>query len=126
MEYLGNEQRGAPTLNHLTLDPQEAGILFDRLLYNLDLLLSRGRVHGDLSAYNVLYWEGRGTVIDFPQAFDPVHNPDAYPLFARDVERLCRHFARYSIEVNAGRLARDIWTRYLPAPREQVPETSAR
>jgi RIO kinase 1 len=58
-------------------------------------------------------------IIDFPQAFDPVHNPDAYPLFARDVERLCQYVARYGIETDARRLAREIWTRYLPAPEEE-------
>jgi RIO kinase 1 len=125
LEYLGNEKRSAPTLNHVTLEPEEAGGLFDRLLHNVDLMLARGRVHGDLSAYNVLYWEGRVTIIDFPQAFDPVHNPDAYALFARDVERLCQYFARFGIEVDARRLARDIWTRYLPAPGEEGLETSS-
>jgi RIO kinase 1 len=116
MEYRGDEQRAAPTLNHVTLDPAEAGILFDRLLRNVDLMLARGRVHGDLSAYNVLYWEGRATIIDFPQAFDPVHNPDAYVLFTRDVERLCQYFARYGIQRDARRLTHQIWTRYLSPP----------
>ncbi|MBV9280937.1 MAG: hypothetical protein JOZ41_12725 [Chloroflexi bacterium] len=120
MEYLGSEQRGAPTLNHLTLGRQEADVVFDRLLHDIDLMLASGRVHGDLSAYNVLYWEGQVTIIDVPQAFDPVHNPDAYPLFTRDVERLCVYFARYGIEVDGRRLARDIWTRCLPAPAEEV------
>jgi RIO kinase 1 len=123
MDYLGDEQRGAPTLNHIALDGAEAGLLFDRLLRNVDLMLAAGRVHGDLSAYNVLYWEGRVTIIDFPQAFDPVHNPDAYTLFARDVERICQYFAHYGIQSDARALARAIWTRYLPAP-EEVPETS--
>jgi RIO kinase 1 len=119
MEYLGDEQRGAPTLNHVTLDRVEAGRLFDQLLRNIDLMLASGRVHGDLSAYNVLYWEGRVTIIDFPQAFDPVHNPDAYPLFVRDVERLCQYFGRYGIQTDVQQVAEEIWTRYLPAVVEE-------
>ena len=126
MDYRGDEQRGAPTLNHVMLDPTEAGILFDRLLRNVDLMLAASRVHGDLSAYNVLYWEGRVTIIDVPQAFDPVHNPDGYSLFARDVDRLCQYFARYGIQSDVEGLERDIWTRYLPAPGEEVQETAIR
>jgi RIO kinase 1 len=116
MEYLGDERAGAPALNHVSLDPEEASALFDRLLHNIDLMLANGRVHGDLSAYNVLYWEGRITIIDFPQAFDPVLNPDAYPLFARDVERICQYFARHGIEREPGALAAEIWSRHLPVP----------
>ncbi|HEX6509298.1 MAG TPA: RIO1 family regulatory kinase/ATPase [Chloroflexota bacterium] len=118
MEYLGDERRGAPALRHVTLDTAEAPRLFDRLLRNVDLMLASGRVHGDLSAYNVLYWERRVTIIDFPQAFDPVRNSDAYPLLTRDVTRLCQYFARYGIQTDAPELAHEIWTRHLPAPEE--------
>ena len=50
----------------------------------------------------------------FPGSFDPAHNADAFMLFARDVERLCRYFARYGVRVDASHLARDIWSRSLP------------
>lgn len=115
MEYLGDEQRGAPALQQVTLDPAGVRPLFERLMSNVELMLARGRVHGDLSAYNVLYWEGRATVIDFPQAFDPLRNPDAYPLLTRDVTRLCQYFARYGLETDAGALTREIWSRNLSA-----------
>jgi RIO kinase 1 len=77
-------------------------------------MLQAGRVHGDLSAYNVLYWEGRISIIDFPQAFDPMLNPNAYSLFARDVERLCQYFARYDLCVDARGVAREIWRNAVP------------
>jgi RIO kinase 1 len=77
-------------------------------------MLEAGRVHGDLSAYNVLYWEGQVTIIDFPQAFDPRLNADAYPLFTRDVERLCQYFARYGLRRDARHLAQEFWSRALP------------
>ncbi len=45
--------------------------LYERLLRNIEIMLEHGIVHGDLSAYNVLYWEGQITLIDFPQVVSP-------------------------------------------------------
>ena len=36
----------------------QAQPMFDRLLWHVELMLGQNRVHGDLSAYNVLYWGG--------------------------------------------------------------------
>ena len=54
----------------VTLRPPQARPLFERLLWNIELWLTCERIHGDLSPFNILYWEGRLTVIDFPQAVD--------------------------------------------------------
>ncbi len=124
MEYLGDETRGAPTLNQVHLDQPEANSLYERLMHNVEVMLRAGRVHGDLSGYNVLYWEGRISIIDVPQAFDPWTNPHAFPLFARDVERLCQYFDRYGIARDASRLAYELWCEVFPDPGkdvEQVP-----
>ena len=42
----------------MTLPQAEARTLFDRLMENVRLMLEHHLVHADLSAYNVLYWEG--------------------------------------------------------------------
>ncbi len=97
----------------MALRPAEARTLFDRLVNNLAIMLDNHCVHADFSAYNVLYWEGDFRIIDFPQAVDPRHNPDAGDLFARDVERLCQYFNRYGIRQNASRLAAELWDRFL-------------
>lgn len=119
MEYLGEPNVAAPTLNLVDLDPDEAPRLFARLLRNVELMLSQQVVHGDFSAYNVLYWEGAVKIIDFPQVVDPAQNPDAQFLFRRDVERLCQYFARYGIDSHPSRLAREMWVRHV-VRREQV------
>lgn len=113
MEYIGDLEGSAPLLKHVRLDPEEAQPLFDTLLRNIELFLRCHCIHGDLSAYNILYWEGRVWVIDFAQAVDPRVNIDVYPLLERDVERVCRYFAPYGIDVDAANLANDIWLRYL-------------
>lgn len=117
MEYLGDESSPAPKLGGVLLEADEAQEHFETILRNIELVLTHGRIHGDLSEHNILYWEGRVTLIDFAQAVDPYHNSDVYSLFARDIERVCQHFALYKIENDARQLAREIWTRHMgPLP----------
>jgi RIO kinase 1 len=111
MEYVGGLATPAPTLQSVKLPRTEARGLFDALLHDVELMLSAGRIHADLSAFNVLYAGGDYRIIDFPQAVDPALHPSAFPLFQRDVTRLCQYFARYGIAADAPALAADIWYR---------------
>ena len=36
-------------------------------------------------------------------------NPHAYDLLQRDLDNVCRYFARYGIQADAGRLAWELW-----------------
>jgi RIO kinase 1 len=114
MEYLGDLGVPAPTLHETRLDRDEARPLFERLVDNIDLMLKLGRVHGDLSAFNILYWEGEVKIIDFPQAVEIETNHDGFALFKRDIERLCQYFDRYRVAPNPHRLATKLWRRYVP------------
>ncbi|RPI87495.1 MAG: hypothetical protein EHM41_04745 [Chloroflexi bacterium] len=113
MEFIGENGSPAPALSEVALDREEAGPIFQKLLENVELMLAHDRIHADLSAYNVLYWEGDVTIIDFPQVVDPLYNPQGYKLLARDLERLCQYFYRYGIRKNPHQLATDMWSRYL-------------
>jgi RIO kinase 1 len=110
MQYVGGEGAAASTLNTLDLAPEEARPLFERVLHNIELMLAHGRVHGDLSAYNILYWEGEITLIDFPQAIAPLANRNSYQIFERDVTRVCDYFGRQGIRADARRIASKMWT----------------
>lgn len=110
MGYVGDEALSAPALNEITLDREEAEQVFNRVLFNLNLMLKHGRVHGDLSAYNILYWEGDIVLIDFPQVVLPDQNRNAYVIFERDVTRLCEYFIEQGLNLNPHRLATDLWT----------------
>jgi len=117
MEYIGAAGNPAPRLTDVMLEQEESQPLFDCVMRNIELALIHGRIHGDLSAYNVLYWEGTVTLIDFAQAVDPYHNSDVFSLLARDVERTCQYFARYGVKSDAHELARKIWARHMgPIP----------
>jgi len=120
MEYIGDEVMPAPALIDVELNVAEARTLFDRLLWDIELMLAQGWVHGDLSAYNVLYWQGEITLIDFPQVVDPQANPDGRFIFRRDVERVCQYFARYGMRADGRRLANDLWQKCV-ARKEAIP-----
>ena len=113
MEYVGGPDGAAPKLGGAALAPEEAQAVFDRILRNVELWLVCDRIHGDLSPYNILYWDGMATIIDFAQAIDPRYNFDAFPLLHRDIERVCGHFARLGVQAEAVEIATDLWTRYL-------------
>lgn len=113
MEYLGDEASPAPALGQVQLEPHAARLLWKRLMDNVELMLAHDRVHADLSAYNVLYWNGHAKIIDLPQAVDPFVNPEAFFLLRRDIERLCRYFVRYGVNSNPAQIARDLWERHI-------------
>jgi RIO kinase 1 len=110
MDYIGDFGNAAPTLNSVTLDPDEVHPLFNRVIHNIDLLLSNQRIHGDLSAYNILYWQGDMALIDFPQVVPPESNPAAWTIFLRDVTRVCQYFASQGLKRDARKFATDLWT----------------
>jgi RIO kinase 1 len=113
MQYLGDEEAPAPQLRHVDLTTQEARTLFDRIMWNVELALRHNWVHADLSAFNVLWWEDRGTIIDLPQAVDPRSNQHASGLLDRDVRNICDHFARFGVRSNAGEISRGLWMGFL-------------
>ena len=72
-------------------------------------------VHGDLSPYNILHWNGGAVIIDFPQMVDARKNPHAYDLLRRDLTRVCAYFARFGVRADAEEIARDMWLPYMGA-----------
>jgi len=113
MEFIGDEAGAAATLNDVELQPGEAKKLFERVIVNVELLLGLGWIHGDLSPYNILYHQGRITLIDFPQVVDCRNNPRARELFERDIERVAAYFERFGEVVDPHRLARELWQRHI-------------
>jgi RIO kinase 1 len=84
------------------------------------LMLFHNVVHGDLSAYNILVWQGLITVIDLPQAVDPRKNRHAQTFLERDIDRVCEHFTKFGVTADAKLLADDLWTGWTYA--DLVPE----
>jgi RIO kinase 1 len=115
MEYVGNIDMPAPRLRDVRLDAAEARSALRWVLYDVELMLGANVVHADLSAFNVLWWEGRTKIIDFPQAVDPRFNRNAKMLLERDIRNVCDYFARSGAPADANAIARDLWRRWLRA-----------
>lgn len=113
MDYLGDEWVPAPTLSDISLDREEAADLFEIVMENIKLMLDNHLVHGDLSAFNILYWEGKISIIDFPQVVNARTNPNAQALFQRDIKRICDYFSRYKVRSDPAQIARDLWIPYM-------------
>lgn len=109
MQYVGDENGPAPSLSEVDLDSAEANIVYQRVIHNLKLMLAHNLIHGDLSAYNILYWEGKITLIDFPQAINPAENQNAWRIFERDVVRVCEYFSRQGVRCEGRSMAKRLW-----------------
>ena len=112
MSYHGDAHMPAPTLDQVSLEPDEAASLFREALRNIELMLKHDLIHGDLSAYNILYWEGDIVIIDFPQVTALYTNSHAYSVLRRDVVRVCEYFARQGVPCDPEDVLGELWYEY--------------
>ncbi|GAB4434608.1 MAG: hypothetical protein OHK0015_24590 [Chloroflexi bacterium OHK40] len=113
MAYIGDAHTVAPRLAEIEVDRGVAQDLLDGLLEDIERLLGAHRIHGDLSVYNILAWEGQAYLIDFAQAVDPRHGDDARALLARDVARVVAALAPFGARADAHAIADRLWWAYL-------------
>ena len=113
MEYIGDRHRPAPALSGIGLEQHEASRHFAEVLRNIELMLSHRMIHGDLSAYNILYWQGNVTLIDFPQVTMSESNHNAFRIFERDVRRVCDYFAGQGVVADSDAITRSLWEKYV-------------
>ncbi|NJN18492.1 MAG: hypothetical protein HC822_20670 [Oscillochloris sp.] len=113
MAYLGDLEDPAPRLSDIEPEPAEAKAFLSALIDDIRRSLSVHRIHGDLSAYNVLIWAGRPWLIDFAQAVDPRQSEDAKALLTRDVRRVIQYLRRFGASADADTLSERIWDEYV-------------
>ena len=110
MELVGDGEGAAPKLKHVELEPELARATLERLLRNVEIFLDCHLVHGDLSAYNVLWHAGKPWIIDVPQALNLHTHHGGYEYLRRDLANLERYFARYGL--SCASFAPKVWARY--------------
>ncbi|MGI9615751.1 MAG: RIO1 family regulatory kinase/ATPase [Acidimicrobiales bacterium] len=94
LEYLGGRDGAAPQLAEARLDGATLVDAAEQLIDGLATIAAAGWAHGDLSAYNLLWWDDRLWFIDFPQAVDLAANPQGIDFLHRDVVNVCAWFTR--------------------------------
>jgi RIO kinase 1 len=100
MEFIGDFEQAAPRLAQAKLSSREIASAWEQLLDSIRALTAVGLVHGDLSAYNVLWWKGRVVLIDLPQAVEFTTNTDAPELLHRDLGNVATWFGRRGVPVD--------------------------
>lgn len=112
LEYVGDRDGAAPQLNGARIERSDMQGVFDQLLDGLAIMTTAGIAHGDLSAYNILWWQDELWFIDFPQAVDIATNPQGLNFLHRDVLNICDWFSRRGVEADAEEVFADLLARY--------------
>lgn len=97
MAFIGDPPVAAPRLSSVRLTAAEAEHVWRTALEEVAAMLRADRIHGDLSAYNVLYWRERPILIDFSQTVSVITHSGARALLRRDLEALASYFQRQGI-----------------------------
>jgi RIO kinase 1 len=101
LEYVGDADGAAPQLRSARLDAAQLRDAYAQLVDGLRTIVGEGYAHGDLSAYNLLWWDERLWFIDFPQAVDVAANPMGLDFLHRDVVNVCEWFSGRGVTVDA-------------------------
>jgi RIO kinase 1 len=108
LEYIGDRDGAAPRLAQAHGTRADLADWYGQVVELLRHLTRAGIVHADLSAYNLLVWEGRVVAIDLPQAVDLHHHPHGFDVLHRDVTNVCTWFARKGVEHDPEALFADL------------------
>jgi RIO kinase 1 len=96
MELLIDEDSApAPRLSDFDLPSEVAGLLHKEIFLQVRALLGCGKIHGDLSAFNILIARDGPTLIDMPQVVDAARNNSAPEILRRDLQNVTEHLARF-------------------------------
>ncbi|MFB6071954.1 MAG: serine/threonine-protein kinase Rio1 [Halobacterium sp.] len=117
MELIGQEGDAAPTLSDV--DVQNPETAFEVVREYVRRLYAAGLVHGDLSEYNLVVYDGELVVIDVGQAVT-VHHPSSEELLRRDCRNVAKFFSRQGADADA-----DDLYEYVTANADPTPEGDA-
>jgi RIO kinase 1 len=119
MQYVGERDGAAPQLAKARLDRPQLRQAWHQLVEGLRTITAAGWAHGDLSAYNLLWWEDELWFIDLPQAVDLAANPGGLDFLHRDVCNVAAWFARRGVEEDPEALFADLLTAAFGSPRDR-------
>ncbi len=99
MQYIGNTTQPAPLLKDV--HPKNPKKAFDTLVSYISKMYNKaGLVHGDISAYNILYFKDDCYLIDLGQGV-LVEHPNSLEFLKRDIKNVVNYFNKYNIRADA-------------------------
>jgi RIO kinase 1 len=104
MTFIGDEEEFAPML--INIVPKNLEEVYKEVLDNLKKLINAGLVHGDLSAYNILFWD-KVYFIDFSHG-TIIKNPIALNLLKRDIKNVNSYFSKLGIQTNTEKIYKEL------------------
>jgi RIO kinase 1 len=100
MRFIGDPDAPAQRLSDAPLSEAEVASAAEQAVELLRSCWRAGVVHGDFSAYNLLWYRGQVTLIDFPQAMER-SNAGAAALLEQDVASLTLSLRRLGVHLDA-------------------------
>ena len=94
MEFIGENNTPAPRLSDISLDYQFSLKTFKSIVDSIKVFIELGFVHGDLSEYNILWFNSQPFIIDFPQVLDIRNNKNANDKFFKDLDNIEKYFEK--------------------------------
>jgi RIO kinase 1 len=109
MEFIGEDGVRAPLLRELPDEEITKDLYDDVMLQIRNMVLKARLVHGDLSEYNIMVYDGKCYIIDVSQAVTVTHQ-NANELLLRDIRNVTRFFESKGVEVeDPESVFRDLW-----------------
>jgi RIO kinase 1 len=98
MEYIGDKNKPAPLLKDVNLKKPDE--IFKILIKYISIMYKKaGLVHGDMSAYNVLYYKDKPYIIDLGPGV-LIEHPNSHEYLKRDIHNIINYFKKYSIKAD--------------------------
>lgn len=107
MEFIGSKGIPAPSLINIRMEKEEGKIVYEMIIKEIKKLYRAGLVHGDLSAWNVLFHKGKIFLFDLSQAV-PINHPLANQMLRRDVKNINMYFKKIGIEKDEENVIKEV------------------
>jgi RIO kinase 1 len=96
-EFIGKDGKLAPMLSDMRFGVEDAQLIYEFILGQMEKIIRAGLVHADFSEYNILFFD-RPYIIDFSQAV-PVNHARAKEFLKRDIKNINSYFKKLGAEV---------------------------
>ncbi len=93
------EMIGEPALPLKDAEPEDPKAFFDEVVNQMKKMYKIGLIHGDLSSFNILNFDGVPVLIDFSQG-TIIRTPNSEELLVRDIKNVVQYFNKIGLKIN--------------------------